>query len=325
MKNYKWACIGCGDIASDMARDLRDKGKPLSGVYSRTPERAQAFAEKYGIERVYTCADELFDDESIDIVYIATPHNHHIEYILKAAKSKKHILCEKAITLNYAELAFAKQVCEENGVILAEAQTIYHMPVYNTVEKYIKDGTLGRLKLIEVNLGTKKDYDMSNRFFNPDLAGGAMLDIGVYALSFARRLMSEKASEIKSTVQLAPTGVDEQALILLSNSKNEMASVTLSLIAKLPRTAVASFENGWVEFENYNRSTRARINLFDNREPIDVMSCENASPLLYEVEDMEAAVSGKENKMHLDLTTDVMDIMTRLRKDWGVVYPEESE
>ena len=323
MKKYNWACIGCGDIASDMAKVMAERGNPFFGVYSRTYEKAEAFAKKYGIEKVYSCADELFADESIDIVYIATPHNHHIEYILKAAESRKHILCEKAITLNFSELALAKKLCDENGVILAEAQTIYHMPVYETVEKYIKDGTLGRLKLIDVNFGTRKEYDETNRFYSPNLAGGTMLDIGVYAFSFVRRFLSENAGEIKSTVSLAPTGVDEQAVILTSNSKNEMACVTLSFVAKLPRTAVASFENGWVEFDNFNRATKARITLFDARQPIDVKSDSSISPLLYEVCDMEQAVSGGENKMHLDLTEDVMDIMTRLRNEWGVIYPEE--
>ena len=323
MKSYNWACIGCGDIASDMAKVMQERGKSFFGVFSRTYERAAAFAEKYSVNKVYQSADELFADDSIDIVYIATPHNHHIEYIIKAAESKKHILCEKAITLSSSELAIAKELCEKNGVILAEAQTIYHMPVYNTVSKYIEDGTLGKLKLITVDFGTKKDYDMTNRFFNPDLAGGAMLDIGVYALSFVRRFLSENATELKSSAQLAPTGVDEQAIMLLSTSKNEMASVTLSLTAKLPRMAVASFENGVVEFDNFNRSTKAKITLFNARQPIDIKSDESVSPLLYEVCDMEEAVSGGENRMKLAFTEDVMEIMTKLRNEWGVVYPEE--
>ena len=110
MKSYNWACIGCGDIASDMAKVMQERGKSFFGVFSRTYERAAAFAEKYSVNKVYQSADELFADDSIDIVYIATPHNHHIEYIIKAAESKKHILCEKAITLSSSELAIAKEL-----------------------------------------------------------------------------------------------------------------------------------------------------------------------------------------------------------------------
>jgi predicted dehydrogenase len=317
LKKYNWACIGCGDIASDMAKVMVQRGKSFCGVYSRTAKRAEAFADKYGIEKVYSSADELFADESIDVVYIATPHNCHIEYILKAAKSKKHILCEKAITVSFDELEKAVEAAKENGVILAEAQTIYHMPVFDEVFSHVKNGSLGKLKMLDVNFGTKKEYDITNRFFSPELAGGAMLDIGVYALSFVRLFLSENASEIKSIATLAPTGVDDNAIILLSNSKNEMANVKLSFSAKLPRTAIASFEKGYVEFDNFNRATRANIIFNDGRAPIEIRCSEDIYPLHYEVEDMETALSGGENKMKLDLTLDVMEIMTKLRNEWG--------
>ena len=325
MMKYNWACVGCGHIANEMAQAFSEIGKSFLGVYGRTPANAEAFAKRYGISKIYKSADELFSDESVDVVYIATPHNRHIEYIIQAAKHKKHVLCEKAITLNSNELSLAVKAAEENGVVLAEAMTVYHMPVYTEAEKYIKSGKLGRLKLIEVNLGSNKDYDMKNRFFNPELAGGAMLDIGVYALSFMRRFMSESPNEIRSAVKLAPTGVDEQAVMLLKNSSGEMASVTLSLTAKLPRTAVASFENGYIEFENYNRSIRAKITFLSGGDSVIIESDGKKSPLCYELEDMERAVSGKENNMRLDYTVDVMDIMTKTRKEWGVVYPEEKE
>ena len=322
MGDYKWACIGCGHIANETAAAMAQIGRQFTGVFSRTKEKAQDFANRYGIEKVYSSADELFSDADIDIVYIATPHNRHIEYILKAAESKKHVLCEKAITLNTDELARGMKACSKNGVILAEAMTLYHLPVYKKVEEYIKDGSLGKLKMIEVNLGSNKEYDMSNRFFNPLLAGGAMLDIGVYALSFMRYFMSESPSEIKSTVKLAPSGVDEQAVMLLSNSVGEMASVTLSLTAKLPRTAVASFENGYVEFDSYNRSRKAQITFLDGREPVVIKDNADVSVIAFEIEDMEKAVSG-DNKMLLDFTADVMEIMTKTRYGWGVKYPEE--
>lgn len=323
MKNYNWACIGCGHIANEMAQAMAQKGKIFYCICGRTKSNAVVFAKKYGIERVYNSADEVFADENVDIVYIATPHNRHIEHIIKAANSKKHILCEKAITLNSAELAQAVDACRKNGVVLAEAMTIFHMPVYREVCKYIADGSLGKLKLIEVNLGSNKDYDMTNRFFNPELAGGAMLDIGVYALSFARFFMSETATEVMSAVKLAPTGVDEQAVMLLKNSRDEMASVALSLTAKLPKTAVASFENGYVTFDNYNRENTAVITFVDGREPVTLTSDAALSALTYEIDDMELAVSGGANNMHLDFTVDVMDIMTKTRTKWGVVYPEE--
>ena len=322
MEKYNWACIGCGHIANEAAQAMAETGRQFYCVASRSEKNAKAFAEKHGIKKVYASCDEVFSDENVDIVYIATPHNRHLEYILKAAESKKHALCEKAITLNSDELKRAVEACEKNGVILAEAMTVYHMPVYEKISKYIENGALGKLKMVEVNLGSSKVYDMKNRFFNPELAGGAMLDIGVYALSFVRCFFSENATEVKSVVKKAPSGVDEQAVMLLKNGKNEMASVTLSLTAKLPRTAVASFENGFAEIENYNRSKRANIT-FLNGETVEITDDRDVSPLAFEIEDMEKAVGKGENRMRLDYTADVMEIMTKTRLEWGVKYPEE--
>ena len=120
----------------------------------------------------------------MDIIYISTPHNTHINYLRKALAAGKHVLCEKSITLNSEELAEAIQLAEENHVKLAEAMTIFHMPIYRKLSEIVESGKLGPLKVIQMNFGSYKEYDMTNRFFNRNLAGGALLDIGVYALSF---------------------------------------------------------------------------------------------------------------------------------------------
>ena len=116
---------------------------------------------------------DLFEDDDVDIVYISTPHNTHIQYLREALKHGKHVLCEKSITLNAKELEEAKQLAEENGVVLAEAMTIYHMPLYKKLQEVIRSGKLGKLCMAQMNFGSYKEYDMQNRFFNPNLAGGA--------------------------------------------------------------------------------------------------------------------------------------------------------
>lgn len=184
MKSYNWATLGCGVIANELAAAMEKRGQKLYSVANRTHQKAVEFAKKYGIEKVYNDIDELFGDENVDIIYISTPHNTHISYLRKALRAKKHVLCEKSITLNSDELAEAIQLARENNVILAEAMTIYHMPIYKELHRKISTGELGELRLIQMNFGSYKEYNMSNRFFNRNLAGGAMLDIGVYALSF---------------------------------------------------------------------------------------------------------------------------------------------
>lgn len=174
-----------------------------------------------------------------------------------------------------------------------------------------------------MNFGSYKEYNTKNRFFNRNLAGGAMLDIGVYALSFVRWFMTSCPNEVLSQVKYAQTGVDEQASILLKNKEEEMASVILSLHAKQPKRGTIAFDKGYVEIFEYPRGQKAVITYTDDGHTETVSEGETKDALLYEVEDMEQTVAGNADLMHLDFTRDVMKIMTDIRKEWGMTYPEE--
>lgn len=321
MRVYNWATLGCGVIANELAQAMEKQGRKLYSVANRTYEKAVEFAGKYGIDKVYREIDEVFCDEAVDIIYISTPHNTHIAYLRKALAAKKHVLCEKAITLNSEELSEAVRLAQENHVILAEAMTIYHMPIYRTLREKVK--ALGELRLIQMNFGSYKEYDMSNRFFNRKLAGGALLDIGVYALSFVRWFMSSAPDQVVSQVKYAQTGVDEQAGILLMNAKQEMASVILSLHAKQPKRGMIAFDKGYVELYDYPRGQEAVITYTQDGHTERVCDGNTQDALMYEVMDMELAAAGEEDRMCLDYTNDVMKIMTDIRRQWGMTYPEE--
>lgn len=181
MPAYRWATLGCGVIGNELAQAMQALGGNLYSVGNRTHEKALSFAEKYGIAKVYDKPEDIFSDPDVDIVYISTPHNTHIRYLLPALAAGKHVLCEKSITLNSRELDQARRCADEHGVVLAEAMTLYHMPIYKQLADLIRSGALGPLRFIQMNFGSYKEYDMNNRFFNRSLAGGALLDIGVYA------------------------------------------------------------------------------------------------------------------------------------------------
>ncbi|HEM5480912.1 Gfo/Idh/MocA family oxidoreductase [Streptococcus suis] len=306
---YKWATLGTGVIANELVQALQDMGGNLYSVANRTYDKGVEFAQKYGIEKVYREIDEVFEDPEVDIIYISTPHNTHINYLRKALKAGKHVLCEKSITLNSEELA--------------EAMTIFHMPIYRQLSEVIASGKLGDLKMIQMNFGSYKEYDMTNRFFNKNLAGGALLDIGVYALSFVRWFMTEKPNQVLSQVKLAPTGVDEQVGILLSNDAGQMATIALTLHAKQPKRGTIAYDKGYIELYEYPRGQKAVITYTEDGSQEVIEAGDTAKALSYEVADMEKAVAGIENTMHLAFTQDVMEIMTQLRKEWGLVYPEE--
>ncbi|HFU3858322.1 TPA: Gfo/Idh/MocA family protein [Streptococcus suis] len=320
---YKWATLGTGVIANELVQALQAMGGNLYSVANRTYDKGVEFAKKYGIEKVYREIDDVFEDPEVDIIYISTPHNTHIHYLRKALKAGKHVLCEKSITLNSEELAEAIQLAEENQVILAEAMTIFHMPIYRQLSEVVASGKLGDLKMIQMNFGSYKEYDMTNRFFNKNLAGGALLDIGVYALSFVRWFMTEKPNQVLSQVKLAPTGVDEQVGILLSNDAGEMATIALTLHAKQPKRGTIAYDKGYIELYEYPRGQKAVITYTEDGSQEVIEAGQTTEALSYEVADMEKAVAGIENTMHLAYTRDVMEIMTQLRKEWGLVYPEE--
>lgn len=324
MKTLNWAVLGTGVIANQMACALQDMGRSLYGVANRTYEKAVAFAEKYGVEKIYGSYDEAFSDPEVDVIYITTPHNTHYGFMKKALENGKHILVEKSITLNSEELEEMVSLAEKKGLVLAEAMTIWHMPLYKKLWSMVESGELGKVQMITVNFGSFKDYDMTNRFFNRNLAGGALLDIGVYALSMVRSFMKESPDRIVSQVLPAPTGVDEQASILLMNKEGQMASVALSLHSKQPKRTVISCEKAYIEIMEYPRADRAVISDAVTGECREVKAGETACALQYELQDMEAAIlEGKTGVMLLDYTRDVMRIMTDLRKEWGMKYPEE--
>ncbi|WP_055426786.1 Gfo/Idh/MocA family protein [Bifidobacterium aesculapii] len=341
MRELNWATLGCGVIANELEQALERNGRKLYAVANRTHAKGVAFAERYGIGKVYDTIDDVFADPDVDVIYISTPHNTHIGFLRKALAAGKHVLCEKSITLNSDELEEAITLAEANHVLLAEAMTLYHMPLYRELDRIIASGELGAVKLIQMNFGSYKEYDMANRFFNRDLAGGAMLDIGVYALSCMRWFMSSKPDRIVSQVKAAPTGVDEQAGILLTNPDGQMATITLSLHAKQPKRGTIVFENGYVEIFDYPRGERATIYGTSGKPVRTVEAGETANALAYEVADMERAIATHEagergdipkaqaaaeieGLMHLGYTRDVMSMMTEIRRDqWHMTYPEE--
>ena len=323
MKELNWAVLGCGVIANQLAEAMEKHGRKLYAVGNRTHDKALKFAEKYGIEHVYDDYEAMFVDRNVDIVYITTPHNTHIQFLRKALAGGKHVLCEKSITLNSTELEEAIKLAEDNHVVFAEAMTLFHMPLYKKLDELVNDGSLGAVNLITMNFGSYKEYDMKNRFYNRSLAGGAMLDIGVYAISFARWFLKSTPDQLLSQVKFAPTKVDEKATILMNNQEQQLVTIALSLHSKQPKRGMISCDKAFIEVMEFPRAMQASITYTESGLTEVIRQGDTLEALWYEIEDMEAAVSGHGNQMHLDYTRDVMKIMTDIRKEWGMTYPEE--
>lgn len=321
----RWAVIGCGVIAGQFAQSFALAGRVICGVANRTRSKADAFAREYGIERVYDTVEELYSDPEVDCIYVTTPHNTHIEFLRGALAAGKHVLCEKAITLNSAELDEARAIAKAHGVVLMDATTVLHMPLYAELMRRSSEGEFGRLRLAQINFGSFHDYrDTSSRFWNRGLAGGAMLDIGVYALSVARLFMESQPKEIVSLANIFETGVDEESGFVTRNDEGQLGVFSLTMHAKQPKRATLCFDDCYIEIMSYPRADRAVITWTSDGHREEVKIGVEAYALCYEAADLERAIAGDLSKLKLiDYASDVMETMTRLRADWGVVYPEE--
>lgn len=320
----RWGVIGCGVIANQMAEALAAKGRHIDGVANRTHEKAVAFANKHGVARVYDTIDDLIAAPDIDVLYLTTPHNTHITYLRKALAAGKHVLCEKSITLNSADLAEARELASAHGVQLMDACTILHMPLYKELQRRIDAGDFGQVNLIQENFGSYKEYDMKNRFFNPELAGGALLDIGVYSLTLARLFLKSQPHEALSMMNPAPTGTDETEGILLRNAEGQMVVLSLTMHSKQPKRAMISADKAYLEIMEYPRADRASIVWTETGVREELQVGNTAQALSYVLADMERAVAGDEYaRAQLGTSADVMELMTNLRADWNFKYPEE--
>lgn len=320
----RWAVIGCGVIANQMAQSLALAGRKIYGVANRTQAKAQAFAQQYGVEKVYASFDELYADPAVDAVYVTTPHNTHMSYLRGALAAGKHVLCEKSITLNSAELNEARELARQNNVVLMDATTILHMPLYKQLQKRAAVGDFGRMNLVQANFGSYKEYDPKSRFYNINLAGGAMLDIGVYALSIMRLFMDEAPNEVTSLGNVGETGVDVGGGIVCKNALGQLGVISLTIHSKQPKRTVVSFDKCYIEVSDYPRADKATVVWTADGSREEVSAGDEAYALCYEMADLERAAAGSEPEQKLiGYAADVMDIMTKLRADWGVVYPEE--
>lgn len=313
MNQFNWGILGLGNIAHEFA-DNMIKLHPVYAVASRNLDSALDFQKKYNAKKAYGSYDELLTDPAVDIVYIATVNSQHYKCIMACLEHGKHVMCEKAIWGDYEEMKTAYKLAQEKGLLLCEGMTIYHMPIFKEIKKMIEDGKLGRIKFVEAELGSLKEDDPTNRFFNPALGGGAMLDIGTYGLSFVTYFLTGKITDMAHLMSPYPTGVDEMWNIALKTDAQEIGSVNLTFRAKLPKRGIIAGDKAYISVMNYVRAEKATLVYPDGREEI-LESGETARAMQYEILDIEKAVaSGDYSCGFMDYTMKVVKLMDQLLK-----------
>ncbi|WP_016953992.1 Gfo/Idh/MocA family protein [Catenovulum agarivorans] len=234
MTNFNWGIIGPGQIANRFAGALAaDFVGNLYAVGCRSKQRGEAFSQKYGGQKVYTNYQDLINDKQVDAVYIATPHNFHFELVKSCLKAKKPVLCEKPLTVTAAQTAELIELAKANNTFLMEAMWSLYLPVYQQANKWIAEGKIGDIELIRSTFGFNipKD-DPEDRNLNPNLAGGALLDRGVYCVATAQWFMQEKAQNIQAMGTIGETGVDLTSMANLAYSNNKFAQFNTNLVCK---------------------------------------------------------------------------------------------
>lgn len=321
-----WAIFGPGFIANLFAKGFphSDKAK-LLGVGARRLEKAQEFAARHGIERVYGSLTELCADPDIDAVYLATTTRSHYELMLQILRAGKHVLAEKEITMNHAQYAECVRVAKENGVICAEGLTSVYEPVMPFIKKKIASGEYGKLHFITVTCGSLKPYDKNNRYFSPELGGGAIFDIGCYAIGFANYFLSSYPTEVLSKGLICDTGVDQKSAYILSNKEQEYATVMINLRSKTEKIGIIACEDAFIRIEGFIRANKATVTFEDGR----------VETYQFPVRQLDAEVealtddilAGRDDctlcPSHLSLS--VLEVMDKAREQWGYKFDFEEE
>jgi predicted dehydrogenase len=245
----RWGIISTGGIARTFVNDLQytDSGVAVA-VGSRTIEAANTFADRFEISQRYDSYEELVRDPDVDAVYVGTPHPMHFENAKLALEAGKPVLVEKAFTMTARDATKLVEIARSKNLFLMEAMWTRCLPHVAAVNQLIADGALGDIVSVQADHGQHFDYDPASRWFNPDLGGGALLDLGVYPVSFASMLLGTP-SKIATMIDLAPTGVDRQVSMIFGYDGGAQAYLNTTTDAKTPTTATISGTKARIEID----------------------------------------------------------------------------
>jgi predicted dehydrogenase len=243
----RWGVVGPGRIADKVVQDFAvvDGARPVA-VASRSLDRARAFADRHGLERAHGSYAEILADPDVDVLYVATPHPQHHALALAALRAGKALLVEKAFTATTAGAAEVVDLARQTGVFVMEAMWTRFQPAVVALRELVADGAIGEMRSVQADLGVAREYDPADRLFDLALGGGALLDLGVYVVSFAQMLLGTP-ERVAAAGSLFPSGADAEASLLLDHGDGRTAVLTTSLRNALPGQARVFGTTGWID------------------------------------------------------------------------------
>lgn len=323
----KWGIIGTGHIANTFAKAMQVvEDSEVKAVASRSKAKAEAFKDNYTIDCAYGSYEELVEDKEIDAVYIATPHSEHLAHARLAIEHGKHVLCEKPMTLNAAETKELIRLAKEHHVFLMEAMWTKFLPVTNWVKDSIEQGRIGEVTNITGKFGFTSEPDPQSRLYNPELGGGALLDVGIYPVMYAAYLVGRYPEEITSSMVKTETGVDAKNEIQFIYENGPVAELSSAVSEDLGTDAVITGTKGNIVIPEFYKAQQAEIydtegNCVDSyKEAFKVNGYE------YEIREAVACIKAGEleSKVHtLAASEELMETLDSIREQWGLCYPRE--
>lgn len=326
MDKFRWGIMATGNIAHSLAQTLTELPEAeIVAVGSRSQEQADAFGVKWQIPKRYPSYEMLAADPDVEVVYIATPHNLHYENMLMCLEAGKHVLCEKAFTINAQQAIECVQFARNKNLFLMEAMWMRYFPVMGKIRDWLQEEVLGELRLVQADFCINIPYDPEHRLYNPAIGGGALLDLGIYPLSFASMILGQP-QQMLSHAHIGQTEVDELDTILLIYDRGVSASLSCSMRIHKPREAFIVGSRGYIKVpEIFFRPDRVTLHLI-GQEPENLYLPFEGNGYNHEVREVhQCLLAGKleSSIMPLDESIKLMQIMDQLRAEWGVLYPEE--
>lgn len=296
----------------------------LYAVASRNYERAKAFASQWGFEKAYGSYEEMLEDEAVDLVYVASPHSHHYQHTKMCLEHGKNVLVEKAFTVNAKQAEELINLAREKRLLLAEAIWTRYMPSRNMLDDIIASGSIGAPVSLIANLGYAMKH--KERLQKPELAGGALLDVGVYPINFAMMIFHKEIEKVDTSVVMSPEGVDWVNSVTLTFEDGKMAVLHSSMLSPTDRLGVIYGEKGYIEVQNINNCEEIRV--FDKEH--QMLACHKVPEQIngYEYEVLSCIKAMEEGKVECEEmphseTLRVMRLLDAIREKWGMKYPCE--
>lgn len=305
-----------------MANTLNLMGYGVYAVASRSLEKAKEFAKECKAEVAYGSYEALAQDEKVQLVYVATPHSEHFNNMMLLLKYKKPVLCEKAFTKSYDEALKVIESFKAQNVFVTEAIWTRYMPLRRTLDSVLAFGVIGEVKTVTANLCYKIDH--KERLIKPELAGGALLDVGVYALNFAIMVLGSEVEVASSSCVLSPLGVDYQNSFTLRSKSGALAVLFSGMNCVSDRKGIIYGTNGRIEVENINNPASFTVMDLEGNVIKKEVAPKQLNGFEYEVQEcIDSVLEGKVEapSMKHEEILQVMQIMDSMLKSWGVVYP----